>query len=309
MEITERSLYEHLGITPPDEGGKGQDVADPEVNEGAKAQDVADPAAAATGGDPEAEAGLADHEDEADDPQDGTPMTPQQRHENAARRREQERQAAIDKAVEAERAKHAQEMERMILDLNLQNPETGEPITTMEQFKAFRQQQNEAAFSRKAADGTLTREDIVRIIQEQMQAQPVKPAEPPQQPTPDQVAQQRLQEEFKKIQEMDASITSYGSLLTMPDADAFREKVNKGYSMLDAFILVRGPELERAKAEAAKAAAVRNSAGKEHLGGTGNGRGAGTAQVPDSEMRMYRMFNPGVSDAEILKHYNKQNRK
>lgn len=307
MEITERSLYECLGLTPPDEGGKGQEVADPEVNEGGKAQDVADPAAADVGGDPETEAGLADHE-EADDPAAGTPMTPQQRRENAARRREQERQAAINEAVEAERARHNQEMERMILDMNLQDPETGDPITTMEQFKAFRQKQREAAFSRKAADGTLTREDIVRIIQEQQGQTAQQQAQQEAQQQAQQEAQQRLQQELQEIQKLDASITSFGSLLTMPGAEQFREKVNKGYSLIDAFTLVRGPVLQQAQLEAARAAAVRNSTGKEHLGGTGNGRGAGTVQVPADEMRMYRILNPGVSDADILNHYNK-NRK
>lgn len=310
MEITENGLYAAFGIEPPaDEGAKGQDVAVPErADTGEQVQEVADPADDdQPGGDPETEAGSANHDD-AGKPTGKEPLTPQQRHENAARRREQEKQAAIEEAVALERANNQKQMEQLIRDLNLQNPETGEPITTMEEYQAFSRQQRDAAFTRKVGDGSLTRADIEQIVQEQTRQLQTQSDQQAAQQAAQQQAQQRLQQELQEIQAMDASIKDFPDLLTMPGADAFKAKVERGYSLIDAFKLVRGPELQQAQAEAARAAAMRNSAGKEHLGGTAPGRGAGMESVPAAELRMYRLLNPGVSDAEILRHFNK-NRK
>lgn len=307
MEITEAGLYAAFGIEPPaDEGAKGQDVADPEVaDEGVQVQDVADPDNDDTqGGDPETEAGSAVENEEAGKPTGKPPLTPEQRRENAARRREAEKQAAIDQAVAAERAIGNQRMEQLLRDLNLQDPETAEPITTMEQFEAFRRQQNAAAFNRKVGDGSLAREDIVQIVQQETQAAAQRQAQQAAQ----QAAQQRLQQELQNIQKMDASIKDYADLLTMPGAEAFKEKVARGYTLEDAFVLVRGPELQQAQAQAARDSARRSAAGKEHLNGTGNGRGAGSVSVPSDVLKLYRLLNPNVSDADILNHFN-QNRK
>lgn len=308
MEITEAGLYAAFGLEPPaDEGAKDQGLADPEVAEGEQVQEVADPDDGTEGGDPETGAGSA-IDDEAGKPTGKEPLTPQQRRENAARRRQQETQEAIDKAVAIERANSNKMMEQLLRDLNLQNPETGEPIKTMDEYQAFQRQQNDAAFSRKVSDGSLTRADIEQIVQEhtrQMQAQSQQQSE---QKEAQRQAQQRLQQELQEIQALDASIKDFPDLLTMPGAEEFKAKVARGYSLIDAFKLVRGPELQQAQAEAARAAAVRNSTGKEHLGGTGQGRGSGMVSVPQDVLRMYRLFNPGASDADILRHFN-QNRK
>lgn len=307
MEITEAGLYAAFGFEPPaDEGANDQGLADPEVaDEGVQVQDLADPDNDDTpGGDPETEAGSAIENEEAGKPTGKPPLTPQQRHENAARRREAEKQAAIEQAVAAERASNNQRMEQLLRDLNLQDPETAEPITTMEQFETFRRKQNAAAFNRKVGDGSLTREDIVQIVQQETQTA----AQLQAQQAAQQEAQQRLQQELQNIQKMDASIKDFADLLTMPGAEAFKEKVARGYTLEDAFVLVRGPELQLAQAQAARDAARRSAAGKEHLNGTGNGRGVGSVPVPSDELKLYRLLNPNASDADILKHFN-QNRK
>ena len=111
-ELTEARIYEALGLDIP-EGAQVQEPAEPAAQtsqavseEGAQAQEPAEPASepadnAQDGADtPEPGAASADDSNTGDNSDPGKkPLTPQQRRENAARRRQQENQAAIDQAV------------------------------------------------------------------------------------------------------------------------------------------------------------------------------------------------------------------
>lgn len=50
---------------------------------------------------------------------------------------------------------------------------------------------------------------------------------------------------------------------------------------------------------------MNNQRGKGHLNGTGATRGNGDKNVPAEEMRMFRLFNPNATEAEIRDYYNR----
>ena len=322
MEITEKGFYADLGVTPPATGAEVQNVADSEKATGAEVQEVADPETvikeSQTNGDgTETQTGYVDDEIEeaVEHPKGEKPQqTLEERRANAARRRQAETQAAVENALAEERKKHSQEMSGIIKTLGLVDPDSGQAVENLDQLRDFQRKQKNADLQKKFQNGTVTHEDIASIvtdaIEKQHQQQPSQPVQPSQQ-TQDQLqeaARQRINDEMRQIMEMDGSIKNVGDLLTMTGAKEFREKVARGYSILDAFKLVRGPELERARVEAAKQAAANNLRGKSHLRGTGTPHGDGAISVPRDEMAMYRAFNPGATDADFQAHYN-QNRK
>lgn len=312
----EQAYYEALGLEAPAEGAQEQEPADPaQQSAGAQEQDLADPAQPPEDDpedfdtdDPETEAGSADH-DAGDHGAEKPPLTKEERRANAARRREQEKQEAIDKALAEERAKNDKQVEEILGSMGLRDSATGEPIKTMEQFEAYKKTQANARLQQNLKEGKLTREDIGHIVSESMQAQQAAAQQQADRQAQEAEAQQRINQELQRIMEMDQSIKSMGDLLKMPGASEFREKIHKGYSLIDAFKLVRGPELEKAKNAAAQQAAMNNLRGKEHLRSTGGSRGAGADSVPKAELDMYRLFNPGATDAQIQAHYNKNKRK
>lgn len=310
MEITEAGLYAALGVTPPANGAQGQEVADPAKPTGAQDQELADPEMMDApedieNPDTETEAGSA-HDNADETGKDGKPpLTKEQRRENAARRRQAEQQAAIDNALAEERAKRDTELAGILKNMGLKDPDTGDPIESVAQLKAFQKKQADAAMQKRLREGKLTERDIARVVADQMEQSQQQTQRQQEQAA----ARQRINDELAQIMEMDKSITCVGDLLTMPGAEEFKKKVDKGYSFLDAFTLVRGPELQKAKAEAIKQSALNNARGKEHLHATGGGRGTGAVTVPKDVLAMYRVFNPGATDAQIQAHYNKNKRK
>lgn len=323
MEFTETQVYEAMGLEAP-AGANGQEVADPAAQpsersgEGAQGQEFADPAA---GGDPQQEGrepGAVSADDNAGDhPEEGKePLTPQQRRENAARRRQQEQQSAIDNAVaaalKAERERVDQQMKGFFAQAGLRNPATNEPIESMEQFEAWRTEQAAAQLRKDLRAGNLTPEvmqqvlnqhpAIQRLLQEQERQDAAKQAQE------DAQAKARIDEDLRRISELDPTITKPADLLSMPNADAFRDYVNRGHSFFDAFKLANWDRLTQQAANAAKQQALNNANSKNHLNGITNSRTGALAEVPKDELAIYRMLLPHATDAEIQAHYNK-NRK
>lgn len=114
-------------------------------------------------------------------------------------------------------------------------------------------------------------------------------------------------EDLAKITEMDPSIKTEEDLLALPEHDLILGLVNKGYSPSDAyktvfFEKITAAAVERGKRQAeAKVQSVSHQVPDKHRG-TG---GDPAVQVPDDVRQMYREMMPGISDADIVKHYAK----
>ena len=150
----ENDLYEAFGLEQPKEGGNDPEPAEP----GAEVQEQGEEPGADSAHEPPEGQELSQEQEEPEDqdgggageqeepPEDGggkpAQQTKEQRAENARRRRQEEQEAAIKAAVEKalaeEREKSKADMAAFFARANLKNTVTGKPITTMEEFDAWR---------------------------------------------------------------------------------------------------------------------------------------------------------------------------
>ena len=330
-EFTEQQVYEALGLgakeqepaapapgaqepepqaEPTTGGAKEQEPAAPASQEEPPAQEEPEgtpPAQEPEGG------GKAEEPAQQPDKGPGQQLTEEQRKENAARRRREETQAAIDKAVQdavkAEQDRSKAEMDAFFAAAALKNTLTGKPITNMEEFNEWKQAFDAAKLQRDLKAGKLTPEGLQKVIEQtpamkQVQQIAQKQEEAARQQS-EATAKARVDAEIAEIHKLDPTISEVKDLLKMPTAKEFYALVKKGNSFLDAFRLANYDRLTTAAAEAAKQQAMNNARSKDHLTGTGPQRGQGSSPVPPDEMAMFRLINPGATDAEIQAYYNK----
>lgn len=313
MEFTEEQVYKAMGLEAP-----AQETTQPQAEVGANGQEVADPAAAvvtelATDSGVETPAETQTQEVDPAEPVDGKEQTPQQRRENAARRRQQETQMAIDQAVrkataEAQ-AKHNAELEKIFAAAGLTDAATGQPITTAEQFNAWQQNFAKQQLERELKAGNLTPDVLNQVIsqhpavqaaqqliqQNQQQAQQAKAEQ----------ARKNIEAEIAIIAKSDPTIKSAQDVFSSPNGAAIYEKViKKGYTLSDAWYSVNRDRIQQHNQEAARLQAQASMRSKEHLQATGS-VGAGAPTVPREEMDLYRMMNPNMTDEQIQRHYAK----
>ena len=330
-EFTEQQVYEALGLgvkeQEPAAPAPGAQEPEPQAEPttgGAKEQEPAAPASQeeppaqeepeGTPPAQEPEGGSAAEEPaQQPDKGPGQQLTEEQRKENAARRRREETQAAIDKAVQdavkAEQDRSKAEMDAFFAAAALKNTLTGKPITNMEEFNEWKQAFDAAKLQRDLKAGKLTPEGLQKVIEQtpamkQVQQIAQKQEEAAKQQS-EAAAKARVDAEIAEIHKLDPTISEVKDLLKMPTAKEFYALVKKGNSFLDAFRLANYDRLTTAAAEAAKQQAMNNARSKDHLTGTSPQRGQGSSPVPPDEMAMFRLINPGATDAEIQAYYNK----
>lgn len=310
MEFTEQQVYEAMGLETPK-----QEQVQSQADVGANEQEVADPAAAVAT-EPDTDSGAEAPtvtETQDTDPVAQVEQTPQQRRENAARRRQQEMQEAIDQAVqkaiaEAE-AKHNAELEKIFAAAGLTDAATGQPITTAEQFNAWQQNFAKQQLERELKAGKLTPDVLNQAISQhpavQAAQQLVRQNQQQMQQVKEEKARQAIEAEIAIIAQSDPTIKSAQDVFNSPNGAAIYEKVmKKGYSLSDAWHSENRERIQQHNQEIARMQAQASMRSKEHLQATG-AVGSGTPTVPRDEMALYRMMNPGITDEQIQRHYAK----
>lgn len=325
-EMTEAKIYEALGLEMPaqDTGANGQEIAEPDQTqdhtaspvEGANGQEFAEPAegdAAANPGTKSEPTQDADPEGDGGAEGGNQPQTPEERRANAARRRQQEQQQAVDTAVAAARQEEQQKAAAAIKDLfektGLKNTVTGEPITSVEELQAWQRDMRRQQLEKDLKAGKITPEALDQLIEDHPMVQKANEIQK-QQETAQSVQEQaqakaRIDNEIAEIGKMDPTIKTPADLLKTSKAREIYGYVQRGYSFLDSYRLAYFEEITQHNAEAARQQAQQNARSKEHLTVTGNNRSVGAASVPAEEMQLYRMLNPGATEADIQKHFNK----
>lgn len=268
-EITEDKLYEAFGLEKP------------EPNEGAKEPEVTEPAEGA----------------------DNT-MSPDERHQNAQRRRDKEKadaelekQNAINEAVAKVREEYKQREKEAFAKMGLKNSITGEDIDSFDSVDKWKESYDDQKLENDLKEGRLDKGALASVVRQEVEKLAQQNA---QRESDDKI----IADDLKKIQEINPNIKSVADLVNMEKADVFKEYVKKGFSFSDAYKLTHFDDIRISSAETAAKAAYNNSRGKDHLTASGNSRGAGSVQVPPDEMRMFRVFNPKATDEEIQKFYN-----
>ena len=114
-----------------------------------------------------------------------------------------------------------------------------------------------------------------------------------------------VDEEIRKIGALDSNIKSFRDLIDMENAEEFMEKVNKGYSLSDAYFLVNGKKLMSRAAGNASRAAINKLNSKNHLRGVLQDGAQTPVDVPAETLMLYRSMFPEMSEDAIRKHYAK----
>lgn len=122
-------------------------------------------------------------------------------------------------------------------------------------------------------------------------------------PEPDEAA---LEAQLRAIREIDPAVRAPEDLLRGGDTEALRGYLRLGLDLKDAYFLANR---ERLLAQAAaRRSAEELQAGKAHLKASVS-RGEGAPTVPAGEAALYRQLMPGLSEAEIRRHYGEDRKK
>lgn len=113
-----------------------------------------------------------------------------------------------------------------------------------------------------------------------------------------------LKEQITTISQIDKSIKTLDDLVKLDRYDEFAAKIDKGYDLVDAYKITYFDKIKTNNIEAAKQTVLNNIDSKSHLK-SATGVSGKEVHVPEDIMAMYRKNIPGMSDADIRKHYAK----
>ena len=311
MEFTEQAVYEAFGIEQPQAQAEELN-AETEQTEGAQEQEVAEPAVEEN--DPtEAQETETNETETKGEEADKQKLTPQQRHENAERRRQEERQRIIDDAKQQARAEADKELEGFFESLNLTNPYDGDkPIKTREEFAAYQKAFKNDQLQRELANGEITPQTLEHAVKQLPQFQQMEKLLQQTEESARQIQQKQFDEkvssELAEIRKWNPKIQTLGDILNLPTGEAFSRYVREnGLSYYDAYRLANADEIRRIEDVAAGQKAAVAAQSKAHLQGT-KARGRGDIAVPADVQQYYRAFFPNATVQEISNMYNAQMR-
>lgn len=297
--------YAALGLeTPTEEGANEQEVAAP-AESGETVQEVAEPAE-----DTEIEAESDDEVTEDAQPeQTGKVQSKEERAANARRRREQEKEDAIRAAREEAEAQLKAKYNKIIAEAGLVNPLDGKkPVTQIEELEAYNNSRRQRQMEKDLREGKLTPEALSTAVENSEPYRRMKAlaeqAEAARQKADSERTELAIKAQMDEIKTIDPTITEVKDFLSMPDYPQFKAYVDRGMTYVEAFRLLRYDNVITTAANKQVQANMAKAAGKEHLTGS-RSKGKGAESVPNEVMAMYRMLNPGLTEAEYQAHYNK----
>lgn len=307
MEVNE--IYEAFGLEAPEEN------TDTGTDTGAEADvdtDV-DTDVAHEDGTDDADDGMSNGDDGKGKPDTGT-QTKEERAGYAAARRRAEAEA---REREAKAVKEAEERATIntLKAVGAKNPFTGKIIETAEDLAAYRSAQSDRAkqqFMRSAGQTEEAYRQTIESLPEVVAArQAQKDAESRAAIAEGKIREAEeaefrlaLDEEVKRIAETGEDVKTLEDVTKLEKYAEIREKVNRGYTLEDAYRSVYRKEIEERQANVRAERAAAAAASKNHLGKT-SGKGAPNITVPADVLSTYKLLNPNMSDADIVKHYAK----
>lgn len=240
-------------------------------------------------------------------------MSRAERAEQARLRRERETQAAVDRAVEAERAKHQEELKTIFSKAGMTDRYNGgKPITTLEEFNAWQDRAQTERLSRQLQNGSLTPETFqeaveaspaVREAKSYIETQRAREAE--QARAAEQAHFERqVAAELEEIHKLDPGVKTLDDILGLPTGQAFVGYVrDRGMSYLEAFQLANMDRMIQARSMAAAQGAALSQTGKQHLRSVISSGGSVPLEVPRETVEYYRQLNPAMTMDQIREDY------
>ena len=112
-----------------------------------------------------------------------------------------------------------------------------------------------------------------------------------------------IKEQITEISKLDKNVKSLNDLVALDKYNEFASKLDKGYSLVDAYKLTYFDRIKNNEVESAKESVISGLEGKSHLKTIG-GKGSKDVNVPDDIYATYKKNMPDMSDEEIKKHYS-----
>lgn len=226
----------------------------------------------------------------------------------AAARRKAEREAEIAKIRQEAQEEANQKFEQFFANSGLVNPYTRQPIRSKAEYDAYRVQyeaEQKSNLLKKSGMSDAEFAAFVSGLPEVRQAREAQAkAEAAEREVRAEQAKLKVAEQLKEIQAIDPNIKELKDLAKLETYPQLYDMVKRGYSIADAYRLSNFDALTQKAAEASRQAAMNAAKSKEHLNPTVQ-RGAGAVTVPEDVKAEYLAFNPGATEAEIQKHYQK----
>lgn len=113
-----------------------------------------------------------------------------------------------------------------------------------------------------------------------------------------------VQAEILKINKYDASIKSLDDISKLDNCSEIVDKINKGYSLYDAYVLANFDKIQSNTKEAGKTSAINNIDSKSHMK-TATGGTSTDIEVPKEVLDMFRKNLKGWTDKQIKEYYAK----
>lgn len=220
------------------------------------------------------------------------------RYAAARRKAEAERDAAVQRA----KAEADGLLKDVLAASGLADPFTGKAITTREEFEQYkkgRADEKRRSIQRKAGMSDAEFDGFIESLPEvQAAKQAQAAAEKAAQETRQAQAQARIDEEIAEIGKLNPEIKALADLTKRPEYGEIYRKVQRGYTLLDAYKLANLDALTSRAREAGKQQARNAADGKTHMGKT-KSRGAGDVELTQEELAQFRIFNPAATEDEV----------
>ena len=249
------------------------------------------------------------------DGDDAKTQTKDERAGYAAARRRAEAEA---REREAKAVKEAEERATIatLKALGAKNPYTGKVIETAADLEAYRKDQSKRAKQQIMRSTGQSDEDYLETVdnlpemveaKEKLRAaeERAASAEAKIRESEDAEFKKALEEEIKRIAETGEDVKTLEDITKLEKYPAIREKINRGYSLEDAYRSVYRKEIAERQANVRANRAAAAAASKSHLSRTSSKGDAGVT-VPSDVIAYYHLLMPGMSDADIVKHYSKE---
>lgn len=219
--------------------------------------------------------------------------------------------AAAQAVIARARADAQRAIDEAFKTSGMRNPYTGQPITSKAEYDAYKERFDAERREQLLKKSGMSDEEFQQFVQDLPEVRKAREAqetaEKAQREAREAAARVKLDEQIREIGAIDPSIKSLEDLAKMPTYPRFYELVQRGNTLIDAFRLANFDALTQRAAAGARQAAANAARSKEHLEPT-RSRGTGAVSVPAEVREQYLLFNPGATDEEIQKHYQKNHK-
>lgn len=316
--MEEMDYYEALGVeAPEDSADTNTDTAEVSSEEVTSEETEAAESGDAGGEDTDStDESEGESTDGAGSAADAEATKKQDRDTNAKFAAARRRAEAESRSREAAAVKTAREaaVTETLKAIAAKNPYTGKLIETAQDLEAFRAAQAEKTkqqFMRSSGQSEEQYRQTVSALPEVRTAQDeltrakerADAAEAKLREADEERFKTSLEDEVRRIAQTGEAVESLADIAKLEKYPEMREKIRRGYTLEDAYLSVYRDEIEARKQEKRNERAALSAASKSHMTRT-KSKGNAMASVPSDVIAEYRTLMPGMSDADIAKHYN-----